>query len=502
MVMRRSLFLRFFLLSSLWASVSSQRVVNQQTVSRSGFFGQKGALPSNIKSLRKKFAFKSAKKAKVGSISPASTSKPTSTVQRFGYNDSVSVTKLVQQPLVKAPVEVERETKSVSMLSRSELSSQSGSNKNDLWECADKNYLDCVRSRIFGKKYVSGLKKAGQEGKGSEFYSKRLRRIQDNRFEGDDFSLNRGRNINYEDYYLVKTSVIDDLNNFLQKIKRFSESQSQLIMLLRNQASKNKDEFKSLNQQFQSLQHNDSQLHDAFDWVMNEMRKITDEDIEGHKHDLDMDVSGLSDEELAELLGVDQSLFRRERISPLDDYMRGRVQSRVARRKQAANKTHKSGETGEGRTAPKAGMSLSNALDKNLERKLKKMKRNDEQNAGQIGRKRGDDSEQVMVDNLEQSRKTRDVSADMSVKSAGDSEASRSTRSAKREVQTQQKTKSSHSHSETSNKSSSSGRNNIHIDENTFNSGFGLTLNQDFSILHFDDLMKGLSPSQQQLGSR
>jgi hypothetical protein len=357
-----------------------------------------------------------------------------------------------------------------------------GSNSSGYLNCNEKNYLDCVRARIFGRNHFNKIQKSSPFANSSRFRNKRLSTMLNNKFENQDFSLNAGRGVNFDDYYLVKKSFINDLNGYLNRIKRFSDSQSKLIRLLTTQTGQNNQQLVNLNKQFQQLYKDDAEIHKSYDWVANEIKNIASSGLKGHRHDTNMDVSSLSNEELAGLLGVDVSVFRRKNstnVTTNNGNSVKKIKNQLTFTKTTSNNINSTNNI---------GVTTGNTGNLTLEEKLKKLKQNSRLAQDRLNQRRQGQSSPVLLDNSGSSNQN---SINFNISSSTNNSSNSQNFPSSNVEQTQRITRSV-----SQNTSGLNGNNNSSdIDANTFNSGFGLNMNQDFNNLDLNNFINSSSSS-------
>ena len=201
----------------------------------------------------------------------------------------------------------------------------------ELQDCRNLNYLDCVRYKIFRKKYLSNITRVSSLNDFGNMRAKRLHQLNGNSFQGYDYSLAKAQKMNMNDYVLVKKSSVQNMQDSLFRLKKFSDNQSSLIGLLMGQNGQNRDTISKLNSQFRALYKNDSEIQRSFQIVLDEMKLMANIKVPPHHHDMGFDVKKLSNDELADLLKMDRSIFNKKKKT------RRKKKSKKKRKKKTKN---------------------------------------------------------------------------------------------------------------------------------------------------------------------
>jgi hypothetical protein len=328
-----------------------------------------------------------------------------------------------------------------------------------LQDCRNMNYLDCVRYQIFRKKHLARIRRKGPNQNFGNMRSKGLRRIMNNNtFEGEDFSLMRGNNFNLNNYYLVPKSSVKNMNDSLLRLKKYSENQSKLIALLMGQNGQNKQTIKKLNKQFQALYKNDSEIQKSFRTVLNEMRQMADIKVPPHHDSMGFDVKNLTNNELADLLKMDRSIFTKKSTrNPANNNS-----STIKQFNTTINMKSKRTSNNNNNTSTNNQNNRSN----DLQEKLRKLKRNSQNAMNRLNRKKQTSpnlfSNNSNNQNLGSSFTQKTITK--TINSSGGNNASGNSRGSGRQ-------------------SGGSSESNI------FNSGFGIQMNQDFGDLDLNNFI-------------
>ena len=334
----------------------------------------------------------------------------------------------------------------------------------ELQDCRNLNYLDCVRYKIFRKKYLSNITRVSSLNDFGNMRAKRLHQLNGNSFQGYDYSLAKAQKMNMNDYVLVKKSSVQNMQDSLFRLKKFSDNQSSLIGLLMGQNGQNRDTISKLNSQFRALYKNDSEIQRSFQIVLDEMKLMANIKVPPHHHDMGFDVKKLSNDELADLLKMDRSIFNKKKKT------RRKKKSKKRRIKKTKNKI--SFKKSQKNTSSQGGLSSS------LQEKLRKLKENSQSALNRLNNRKNNDS---ILDNT------------INIGSEGPSVFASETRS----TQTIQSGNQFPSMSEnqmisggqSTQYNSSNTQSNRGGNSNIFNSGFGLQMGEDFNNLDLNNFI-------------